>query len=417
MMLPNMRFAILSTLVSFAMAKRCTNITVPVDLSVEQGIFNIAIPQTNLEVIDFIVNVTQQGRNFTDLVLDGYNTTTGSYSISTQFCVPSKGSSKTSAVQVLTHGIGFDRTYWDLSFNDFNYSYVDVATDEYNYSTLSFNLLGVGMSSHGEPLNEIQMFLQTAATAQLTMMLRNGTFPGIKHKFEKIFHVGHSYGSGISYALANMYPDLTDGLVLTGFTLNPAFIGYFAAAGNFELASLNQPLRFGNVTGMDVLNLISMYAAPLVGYLAPIDMLSLPAPLMLPNGYIVTSNIAANKYIFFKPNFFDLKLLELIESTKQPVTLGELLTLGSIPMTNDYNGPVMVMNGDSDIPMCGGDCFATGGTAPSIPAAVKAGFPNVPDADFFAYVQPDSAHVINFHYNASGAYRVIHEFLDSKHSL
>jgi hypothetical protein len=64
-----------------------------------------------------------------------------------------------------------------LPFNNYNYSYVSVATDKYKYSTLSFNRLGIGNSTHGEPLNEIQIFLEIAATAQLTQMLRNGTFP------------------------------------------------------------------------------------------------------------------------------------------------------------------------------------------------------------------------------------------------
>ena len=80
--------------------------------------------------------------------------------------------------------------YWDLSYNNFNYSYVDVATDTYGYSTLAYDRLGIGNSSHGEPLNEIQAFLEVAALAELTLMLRNGTFPGVKQTFDKITHVG-----------------------------------------------------------------------------------------------------------------------------------------------------------------------------------------------------------------------------------
>lgn len=80
--------------------------------------------------------------------------------------------------------------YWDFSYNNFNYSYVDVATDMYKYCTLSYDRLGIGNSSHGEPLNEIQSFLEVAALAEMTMMLRNGTFPGVKQTFGKITHVG-----------------------------------------------------------------------------------------------------------------------------------------------------------------------------------------------------------------------------------
>ena len=235
--------------------------------------------------------------------------------------------------------------YWDLSFSDYNYSYINVATDQYKYCTLSFDRLGIGNSSHGEPLNEIQSYLEIAATVQLTQMLRNGTFPGVNHTFEKVVHVGHSFGSAQTYALASMYPNITDGIILTGFSMNSSFVNLFASGANFQQASLNQPLRFSNVTGMQVQSLLSMYTEPLVDYLAPVDLSSLPPPQNLPSGYIISSDAEANKYLFFKPHYYDPAILALAEKTKQPVTEGELLTLGSLPMMNNYAGPVMVISG------------------------------------------------------------------------
>ena len=41
-------------------------------------------------------------------------------------------------------------------------------------------------------------------------------------------------------------------------------------------------------------------------------------------------------------------------------------------------------------------------------------FPNVPSQDFMSYIQPDTGHGINLHYNASGAYHVMNAFFDSK---
>ena len=138
--------------------------------------------------------------------------------------------------------------YWDLSYNNFNYSYVDVATDKYGYCTLNYDRLGIGNSSHGEPRDEIQANLEVAALYQLTMMLRSGTFPGINKSFEKVVHVGHSFGSVQTSALANMYPTATDGIILTGFSSNSSYIGFFALGTNFMQANTNQPLRFGNIT-------------------------------------------------------------------------------------------------------------------------------------------------------------------------
>ena len=100
----------LAALVGSAAAKQCTNMTVPVNISARNGIFDIAIPQTNLDATTFIQNLTRQGQNFSEVALSGYATTSGTYNISTQFCVPSAGNVSNPTVQVLTHGVGFDKT-------------------------------------------------------------------------------------------------------------------------------------------------------------------------------------------------------------------------------------------------------------------------------------------------------------------
>ena len=100
----------LALLAGSAAAKQCTNMTVPVDISARTGVFNIPIPQTNLDATAFIQNLTRQGQNFSEVALSGYATTSGTYNISAQFCTPSASNVTNPTVQVLTHGIGFDRT-------------------------------------------------------------------------------------------------------------------------------------------------------------------------------------------------------------------------------------------------------------------------------------------------------------------
>lgn len=211
-----------------------------------------------------------------------------------------------------------------------------------------------------------------------------------------------------------MYPKLTDGIVLTGFSMNGSFPPFFLAGGNFVLASKNQPLRFSSFTGMQVESLLSMYAESLLEYITPLggSLASLPPPQALPNGYIINSDIESTKYLFFQPHYYDPMILQVAENTKQPVTLGEILTLGALPMTNAFTGPVLVVTGSNDLPYCGGDCLATGGAAASIPAQVMKNFPKA--SSFEAYIQPNTGHGINTHYNATGAYMVINTFLDGK---
>ena len=72
---------------------------------------------------------------------------------------------------------------------------------------------------------------------------------------------------------------------------------------------------------------------------------------------------------------------------------------------------------EHDVPYCGGDCLATGNPAlASIPAGVQMNFPDLAASNFEAYVQPNTGHGINLHYNSTGAYDVIEEFL-SAHGL
>lgn len=142
-----------------------------------------------------------------------------------------------------------------------------------------------------------------------------------------------------------MYPNITDGIVLTGFTTNTSFAGYFVAGGNYQIARLNQPLRFGNITAEQIATFANMYASGLASYIAPIDLTTIAPSQMLPSGYLLTSTPGAINYQFFLPHYFDPAILTLAEATKQPVTPGEVLTLGSIPMMNNFAGPVLAISG------------------------------------------------------------------------
>ena len=236
-----------------------------------------------------------------------------------------------------------DRTsYWDLPYNSYNYSYVDAAIAS-GYCTLNYDRLGIGNSSHGEPLNEIQAGLEIGALYQLTTMLRQGQFPGVPHTFTKVVHVGHSFGSGQTLGLAAAYPDASDAIVLTGFSTNSSFQPSFLTGANFQQASTVQPLRFGSVDLVQAQTLIANSA--LAGYAAGIDFSTLPKSQNLPNGYLLSGNAEADQLLFLLQAYFDPMLGMYAQSTKQPVTLGELLTVGSSPSMNPFAKPVLIFTG------------------------------------------------------------------------
>ncbi|TLD21636.1 hypothetical protein E2P81_ATG08224 [Venturia nashicola] len=366
----------LTALATLGEARHCQNLTIPIQVSARQGIYSLQAPGDNIAAINFILDLTRQGHNYSNEALTGYQTVSGKYEIAATICHPDKGPSST--LQILTHGIGFDRSYWDFSYNNYNYSYVSQATDKYGYSTFFFDRLGIGMSTRGEPVNEIQVNLEIAALQALTTIIRNGSLPGCSYKPKKTVHVGHSFGSIQSYSLTVLAPHLSDGLVLTGFSQNTSFPPYFELGGNF-ISSKNVP---------------SLASYP-VGYLAAGD----------------ASSVQTN---FFSPNDFDPAVLAVSTSTGQPVTPGEIITLGGLTsMKSNFTGPVLIITGERDVPFCGGDCIITGNPAlPNLLAQSKPYLPNV--KNFTGFIVPGAGHGLNLQYSHRLVYSTILNYLQAQ---
>lgn len=232
--------------------------------------------------------------------------------MATTYCEPDSGPGHT--LQILTHGIGFDRSYWDLPANNYNYSYVARAVDEHAYSTLTWDRLGVGQSTHPQnAVNETQLFLEVAALEELTnhMAASCKTATPFSKSYDNIVHVGHSFGSSITYSLVNEYPDISDGIVLTGFSQVPDFLAQFALGGNF-------------VPVNEITALKDQYAA----------------------GYVAPANKAGVHINFFAPGDFDPAILDYSYEHGQPNTIGEILTVGAgTDEKNQFAGPVMIITG------------------------------------------------------------------------
>lgn len=185
-------FALLALLGVASAAKVCTNVTVPVYINARQAVFDVPTFESNFDAVKFSLDFTNIGMNYTDVVTTGFENFEGSYSISAKYCKPQGDNKANPTVQVLTHGIGFDKSYWDLSYNNYNYSYIDVAVAA-GYHTVSIDRFGIGNSSHADPL-KVQAPGEVSALHEITSMLRNGTFPSVSQKFGKVVH-GMCFGS------------------------------------------------------------------------------------------------------------------------------------------------------------------------------------------------------------------------------
>ncbi|KAI0152500.1 Alpha/beta hydrolase family-domain-containing protein [Hypoxylon sp. NC0597] len=354
---------LLASLTAIAAARKCQNLTVPISISARNTNFSLQAPSTNVDVTDFVLNFSQPGVNFTKQALgpngapnstDGeFATITGTYTIGATYCEPDSGPG--SALQILTHGVAFDRSYWDFAAQDYNYSYVNAALAR-NYSTFAYDRLGLGASSRGEPVNEIQTGLEVAALHALTTQLRQTAVPGIEASYDKVLHVGHSYGSVQTWALTAMYEGISDGIVLTGFSEAGDFVPYFMLGGNYVLAHDASPA--------------------LASY---------------PPGYLASADMTAVQIGFFAPGNFDPAILAATYRAGQPVTIGELMTLGGVTTGNNtFGGPVLIVTGERDIPFCGGNCDVSN---PPIPAQANQSFTNT--SYFDAIIVPGAGHGLN----------------------
>jgi pimeloyl-ACP methyl ester carboxylesterase len=264
------------------------------------------------------------------------------------------------------------RSYWDLPFNNWNYSYTTVAVDRFGFSTLTWDRVGVAESTHGDPIQEIQAPLELAVLSELTSRARDVNLANGQN-FNKIVHVGHSLGSALSYVLAHGEPSATDGIVLQAFALNGTFFADFLFALDLIPASTMNP----------------SYAA----------------------GYLASGNPSAFQTSFFRPGMFDPDMLSYAYTHGQPGAVDEFLTIGGLLSgPNDFSGPVMVVTGERDLPFCGGDCYATGDpNVHSIPDAVKAVFPKA--SKFNATVVPGGGHALNMEYGHDVMFQQMNDFL------
>ena len=356
-----------------ASARQCTKLVVLADLTARNGVFNLSTPMTDIEVTNFILNSVQNGHNGTAEALTGYDSVSGNYSLSATFCQPDDMSGENAkTVQLLTHGIGFDRSYWDISYQYPDYSYVARAVDEYGYCTFAWDRLGIGLSQHGDPISEIQAPLEEEALIALTEMLRAGTVPNVPNAFDKVVHIGHSFGSVLTFALSRDRPELTDAIILQGFSPSAMYFPYFLLGGNFV-----------SVTGTP---LSSMYEA----------------------GWFAAGNPSAVQTNFFAPNHFDTNILPFAFQNGQPVSAGELLTIaGAGSGVSNTTSPVFIITGMRDLPFCGGDCTTNGTT--NIPQMASATLPNAQPLS--VQLIEDAGHALNLDINHENVYYAMNDWL------
>ena len=63
--------AIIPLLAGLAFAKKCQKLTIPIEVSARNAVFDLAPPATNIDVTDFVLNLSRQGFNYPESILTG----------------------------------------------------------------------------------------------------------------------------------------------------------------------------------------------------------------------------------------------------------------------------------------------------------------------------------------------------------
>ncbi|KXT11848.1 hypothetical protein AC579_4274 [Pseudocercospora musae] len=346
----------------------CVSGSVPVTASTSKNLKfkNLELPKNQSQVTGAFVDLVSSGSTVMQDIMDGTQSVNGTYRIGATLCTPANNT-RPDQVQVLTHGVGFDRSYWDFAPG---YSYVDVAA-QYGHATFFYDRLGVGKSSKPDALNIVQAPLEVEILHQLLTKVRAGAFSDITP--DTVVATGHSFGSILTQAITAQYPSAIDGAILTGFSVNSTALPAFLLGNNFAIASQDQPYRFSHA----------------------------------PQGYLVSASPISNQIGFFKTPGFDPEILALADATKGTVTLGELLTNSAvIGIASNYTNPVAVVNGAHDFPFCSGNCSYPTNLAEAVFPKL---YPNTNRTG--AYLAEVAGHGLNLHYSAVEAYHYLQDFL------
>lgn len=349
----------------------CVSGIVGVQASTTKNIkLNYQLPANQSQVTQTFLDLFTQGSPFMSQIMGGMNNVSGTYNISATLCMPGDAALNMTTVQFLTHGVGFDKYYWDFAPG---YSYIDVAAAN-GYATFSYDRLGVGDSSKPDAIQVVQSPLEVEIAHNLIQMLRSGHFGGAK--FMHVVGTGHSFGSIITQAVTAQYATALDAAVLTGFSTNATALPTFISALNLAIATQNQPYRFGDLS----------------------------------NGYLVAATDISTQIGFFRAPGFDPAILALADATKGTVTIGELLTqMAATAVAANFTGPVAVVNGAEDLPFCFGNCSYPADKAAMIKRMLYPAASNLSTT----YLVPVMGHGVNLHYSATEAFEFIQDFVNS----
>lgn len=228
---------------------------------------------------------------------------------------------------MLTDAVLCDRLWdvqVDIGADGEMYSYLDAAIHK-GYSVLTYDRLGTGESDKPDAYDIVQIPTEVEILAGLTKLARSGKLISSSkllaatnnntavtdYQPSKIVHIAHSFGSALTANFLELYGNLSDGALLTGFLLNPHLGSIDVSRFNHDFAREYDPVRFADYG----------------------------------SGYFVLESKDDLQKLFFREGSFDPKLLDYNDMVKQPEAVGEYVSQADFALDTPaigFKGPVLV---------------------------------------------------------------------------
>ena len=263
----------------------------------------------------------------------------------------------------------WSRGAWGDTNNSYSWSWAAGAA---GYATLAVDKLGAGLSSHPDPILDVQLPLQMETIHALITQIKAGKTKIPKPK--TVIFVGHASGSSLGASLAETYPEDVDAVVLTAYTPGSSINQSLSLSQQYAPAAISDPQRFGNLS----------------------------------YGYLLPGSLAARTDALYYEGHYDPAIALNDYASRDVHALGERFDLG--PKTQpDYKGKVLVVTGANDQFVCGAIAAQQCSLIPDAIMNVNATFSS---STGFEYYMPQTGRSINWHFQSLITFDVTFQKLD-----
>ncbi|KAK1757317.1 hypothetical protein QBC47DRAFT_339872 [Echria macrotheca] len=365
--------------------RSCVQLEIPVSVDTVTTKWLQPRVDSSIDAVDWMSYMTTWTSPKGDAAILGNITVKQTFKINGQLCVPPKGA-KSDILQLATHGVGFDKRYWDAEVKPQEYSYVEAVLAQ-GYSIFTYDRLGTGGSDKPDAYDILQTNVQVEILRGLTTLARSGKLVSsskklggtsddhvLKYKPKKIVHVGHSLGSVITLGLVGAYGAESDGAIATGFLYTNKLSTVNVATWGFQFARENDPVNFKDRG----------------------------------SGYVVQGTKYNTQLQFLKKGAFEPALLDYAFKIRQPNSVSEFVSIGgsfSGGEATNFKAPIQFVIGEHDYGFCAGDCNGTYNIT-----MIKGLYPAATAVD--VHIQPKTGHGLTLSTNATAGYKVSFDFLE-----